>query len=103
MPYYILESSDATLTIGGVRLHGIPTTGHSRALWLYIVSTEEMPMDWPESPTGRGTRHRRAPAGVGNWWVVVERGAKARSSYGWRSNGNPLGTPPQDYPVFNWP
>src|SRR4051794_11033327 len=71
MPYYILESSEETLTIGGVTLTGVPTTGHSRALWLYVVNTEENPMDWPESPTGRGPGHRRAPAGVGNWWVVV--------------------------------
>lgn len=102
MPYYILESSEEILTIGGVPLHGISTTGYS-PLWLYVVSTEEKLMDWPESSTGRGSRRRRAPDGVGNWWVVVGAGAKARSIGGLRSNGKPLDSPPQDYPVFNWP
>lgn len=53
MPYYILESPEETLTVSGVPLHGISTTGYS-PLWLYVVSTEERPMDWPESPTGKG-------------------------------------------------
>jgi hypothetical protein len=103
MPYYLVESPKENLTIGDVTLHGIPTTGHSRALWLYVVSTEDNPKNWPESPTGRGTGHRRAPDGELNWWVVAKPGAKARSSEGLRSTGNPLYTPPQGYPVFNWP
>ena len=103
MPYYIVESTDATLTIEADVLHGIPTTGHSRDLWLYVVHTEELPTTWPESPTGRGSGYRRAPIGIANWWVVVERGVKARSSAGLRSTRSPLRAPPAGYPVFDWP
>ena len=102
MSYYIIESYDKSLDLGGVLLHGIPTIGHSRALWLYVVNTGERPMDWPESSTGRGSKNRRAPAGVGNWWVVV-RGAKAKSNDGLRSTGSPSSTAPSGYPLFNWP
>ena len=103
MPYYIVESSERDLTIGGVTLTGVPTTGYSRDLWHFVVNTKENPMDWPASPTGRSsTSPRRAPDGVEDWWVV-RRGAKARSSNGLRSNRNPLGAPPPGFPMFDWP
>ena len=104
MSYYILESSKKTLAIGDDTFDGIDTTGYS-PLWLYVVNTEEKPTDWPESPTGRNSGRRRAPPKVEKeWWVVVKPGAKARSTKdGRRSTGEPLDTPPQGYPVFNWP
>jgi hypothetical protein len=102
MRYYVIESSEESLYLSGAAFHGIPTTGHSRALWLYVVRTHETPSDWPESPTGRGAGHRRAPAGVGNWWVVVGGVAKARSGEH-RSTGNPLAIVPEGFAVFDWP
>ena len=72
MPYYIVESSERDLTIGGVTLTGVPTTGHSRHLWLFVVNTKENPPGWPASPTGRGSKSpRRSPDGVKDWWVAT--------------------------------
>jgi hypothetical protein len=105
MPYYVLESFEANLNVRGATLRGVPTTGYSPAIWLYVVNSEEAPLDWPESPTGRGSGRRRAPAGVGNWWVVLGRGAKARSDDALRlcSTRNTLPAVPNGYSSFSWP
>jgi hypothetical protein len=102
MPYYVAESVDEAISIDGFSLCGVPTSGHSRALWLYVVRTDADPMGWPESPTGRATGRRRAPAGVENWWVVVEGGAKARSG-DYRSSATPLSGVPEGFSAFDWP
>lgn len=50
MAYYVLESFEESLKIGGASFRGIPTTGHSRALSkavsnLTVLATKNLTVD----------------------------------------------------------
>jgi hypothetical protein len=95
MPHYIVESDKPVIVYKGVRSVGRKAASpRKQPLYLHVLEIEDDIDAFETSPKAADPNRidapRRAPKGVGDWWIVRGRSTARLRGLNLRSNCRPL-------------